>query len=111
MRRRAFLLTVSAIVALAAAPALARDVTLTNTSKWHIHRIFVSPCGGEYWGRNRLAADEILKIGGTKALAIEGSCSDVKIVDEDGDVCVTPVHDEGELALTTKFLIDCQNRP
>ena len=108
MRYLALALTVS--VGAAALPAAARDVTVNNTSKWNIHRIFVSPCGNHYWGPNRLAATEILAIGATKAISVDGACSDMKIVDEDGDVCVTPVHEETELALTTKFLIACQNQ-
>lgn len=95
--------------ATAAMPAVARDVTVNNTSKWNIHRIFVSPCGNHYWGPNRLSGTDILAVGKSQVLQIDGACSDVKIVDEDGDVCVTPVHDEAELALTTKFLIACQN--
>lgn len=96
--------------AMTATSADARDLSVSNTSKWNIHRIFVSPCGNHYWGPNRLGATEILAIGATRAIAVDGTCSDVKIVDEDGDVCVTPIHDEAELALTTKFLIACQNR-
>lgn len=108
MRYLVLALTVG--VASAAMPAAARDVALTNTSKWNIHRIFVSPCGDHYWGPNRLSGPDILAAGKSQILQIEGSCSDLKIVDEDGDVCVTPVHDEAELALTTKFLIACQNQ-
>ncbi len=107
MRRLVLALTMGAICT---APAFARDVTFSNTSIWDIHRIFVSPCGSHYWGPNRLGATEILAKGASRVIAIEGTCSDVKIVDEDGDVCVTPVHDETELALTKKFLTTCQNQ-
>lgn len=108
MRYSMLALTVAAMVA--SAPAVARDVTVANTSKWNIHRIYVSPCGNRYWGANRVSETDILAIGKSAVLAVEGSCSDLKIVDEDGDVCVTPLHEEVELALTTKFLIACQNQ-
>ncbi|KFN44170.1 hypothetical protein [Arenimonas oryziterrae] len=77
----------AAALALVASSALASDLVIKNKSLWDIHRIYLSSSDDDSWGEDQLD-DDILKSGQT--LRLHGvSCDsyDVKLVDEDGDVC------------------------
>lgn len=88
-------------------PAFAADWTVSNETTLEIHRLFVSPCGGELWGPNRITAG-VLSPGKSHAVtSLTGPCHEAKLVDEDGDVCVVAVRGE-TLAITKPFLIKCQ---
>ena len=76
-----------AALAVIAAPALAGDLVIKNKSLWDIHRIYLSSTDEEGWGPDQLD-DDILKSGQTLTLhGVDCDRYDVKLVDEDGDVC------------------------
>lgn len=88
-------------------PAFAGDWSVSNETTLEIHRLFVSPCGGDVWGPNRLAAG-VLSPGKTYVVGdLAGACYEAKLVDEDGDVCVARVKGDA-VAITKQFLIKCQ---
>ncbi len=97
---------------LAAIPcARAGEFTIKNGSMWAIHYIHVSSSDDEEWGPDQLE-DDILDTG--KSLTLRGvDCDyyDVRLVDEDDDVCVVnKVRLCGETAwtITNESLLSCQ---
>jgi hypothetical protein len=90
--------------------AAAHDWTVSNGSKWAVHRIFVSPCGSTTWGANRLPENDVLTPDSSRTIRdLDADCYDVKLVDEDGDVCVVRLYGGKDLALTTASLTNCEN--
>lgn len=98
-------------VSLAAAPGMAHEVTIVNGTKWAIHRIFFSSCDSRYWGPNRFGETTPLARGQTAVVKdVAAGCYAVKVVDQDGDICVfRNVTVQGNLTwtFTDRTLADC----
>jgi hypothetical protein len=63
-------------------------VQIHNTSAWNIHELYISPTSEEEWGGD-LLGDQIVQTGQYAELGnVPCDDYDVRIVDEDGDVCV-----------------------
>ena len=94
-------------------PAFAYDWGITNSSKWAIHEVYISSCGNRYWGQDRLGSSAIMHNGDRYVLNnVNGGCYDVKLVDEDGDVCVinrVNISDDMEWEVTDRNLLNCEN--
>ena len=107
------LLLGGAAVAMSASSAFAYEWTISNCSRWDIHRVFISPCGNRYWGQDRLGEHAIMHSGDSYVLHhVGGGCYDVKLVDEDGDVCViNKVHINGNESweVTDRNLLNCES--
>jgi hypothetical protein len=70
--------------------ALARDaaVTIHNRSAWDIYQLFLSSTDDHRWGEDQLG-EHIIESGDRfKLHGIPCDDYDVRIVDEDGDVCI-----------------------
>lgn len=73
---------------LAALPAFAANVAVENQSSWEIHEVYFAPSSQEDWGEDHLG-DEVLMPGMTLTLSgVTAGKWDVRVVDEDQDVCV-----------------------
>lgn len=100
------------VAALAAActTALAADFVVSNESRWDIHRLYVSSSDAREWGDDQLE-DDILASGQTLTLSgVSCDSYDVKMIDEDGDVCeIRDVNMCGgeEWTITDDTLLEC----
>ena len=83
--KRVFL---AALLAVAASAASAESrLVIKNESLWDIHRIYISSTDSDEWGPDQLE-DDILKTGQTLTLrGVDCDYYDIKLVDEDSDVC------------------------
>ncbi|HMF57107.1 MAG TPA: hypothetical protein VK619_12265 [Pyrinomonadaceae bacterium] len=99
----------------AAAPAAKAQrryaLAITNSSKYDIHRIYMSSSEDRSWGPDQLG-DYILKTGQSFTInnLVPGEY-DVKFVDEDGDECVLKniqIFKNTSWELTTSWLTRCE---
>jgi len=108
------LLLGAAAAALTVTSALAYDWSMTNSSHWAIHRVFISPCSSQNWGHDRLGENDVMSTGESYVLNDVGAgCYDVKLVDEDGDVCVISgvrINNDLEWEITDKNLLNCESQ-
>lgn len=76
-----------------ASVAQAETVTVQNGSSFAIFQFFLSPMDADEWGPDQLR-DGVIESGGAFELSGIG-CDDydVKLVDEDGDVCIVAAPD------------------
>ena len=73
---------------LIAQPSLAANITVENHSSWEIHEIYLSPSNQASWGNDRLG-EYVLESGMRLPLTgIRPGNWDIRLVDEDEDVCV-----------------------
>ncbi|HET9031506.1 MAG TPA: hypothetical protein VFN25_01240 [Dokdonella sp.] len=101
-----FLILVSMLLVMAAAPAIAAKhskVIIVNQSHWAIHELYFSPTDESEWGDDQLG-DDVIESG--EKFTLNGvPCDkwDVRVVDEDGDECV--IENVGLCADTDKWVI------
>lgn len=91
--------------------AHALSLTLENNTQWEIHELYFSPNDQESWGPDQLGDEVISKGEAFKLSKIDKGEYDVKIVDEDGDVCkVNDVNFAASetVSLSDKDLLGCQ---
>lgn len=97
-------------LALACSSAYAAKFVISNESNWDIHRLYVSSSDASEWGEDQLE-DDILQSGQTLTLSgVACDDYDVKMVDEDGDVCeLRNVNMCGgeEWTITNETLLNC----
>lgn len=116
MKRRC-LLCLGLVVCLAVATPLlaakaASTVTIVNKSDWTVVELYLSPSDHEEWGPDQLE-EEVLETGGRLTLTnVPCDVWDLRVVDEDGDVCILTevelcAHDAGWL-LTNDELLACE---
>ena len=100
----------AAALAATASTALAANFVISNESRWDIHRLYVSSTDSRGWGEDQLE-DDILASGQTLTLrGVRCDSYDVKMVDEDGDVCeLRGVDMSGgqEWTITNETLVNC----
>jgi hypothetical protein len=87
-------------------------VEIENASLWDIHQLFLSPVSDEEWGPDQLGK-QIIASGETYRLTdIPCDDYDVRLVDEDGDVCVVRAvalcGDRDTWRITDDDLLSCQ---
>ena len=90
----------------------ASTVEIENTSSWDIHQLFISPTTEEEWGDD-LLGENVAQSGQTITLS-KVPCAeyDVRLVDEDGDVCVVqgiPLCESKTYTLDDDDLLSCQS--
>jgi hypothetical protein len=92
--------------------ALAAELRITNESLWDIHRIYLSSADDPNWGPDQLEED-ILESGGTLRLhGVACDTYDIKLIDEDGDVCEmrgVKLCGDKVWTITNDSLLSCQN--
>lgn len=102
------------LLACAATAGCAADsaVTIRNDSSWQIHQLYLSPTAEEEWGSDQLR-DDIIDSGA--AFTLQGiPCNeyDVRLVDEDEDVCVVEAvplcADQDQWVINDDDLLACQ---
>ena len=101
----------AAATALSVTSALAYEWTIENSSKWAIHEVYISPCGNRYWGSDKLGRSAIMHTGDRYGIEVSGGCYDVKLVDEDGDVCVinkVRINGDESWEVTDRNLLNCE---
>lgn len=87
-------------------------VKIVNTSHFQLDHFFLSPSRSNEWGPDQLGED-VIESGGSFTLTdIACNVYDVKIVDEDDDVCVVAgvdlCRDNSMWQVTNKDLLSCQ---
>lgn len=104
-------LTLSAAFILTASSAFALSLKFENKSKWEIHELYFAPADEKTWGPDQLE-DEVIEVKETFTLTkISKGNYDIKIVDEDGDVCEVADVDfraSEHFVLTDSVLLGCQ---
>jgi hypothetical protein len=113
MKRFTTSLLGAAALALSVSSAYAYDWTISNSSNWAIHEVYISSCGDRYWRQDRLGAHAVMHSGDSYVLHnVDGGCYDVKLVDEDGDVCVinkVRINGDEEWEVTDRNLLNCES--
>lgn len=115
--KRALVAGVVAVVGTASVTAMAADkkkasVKVVNQSDWSIDKLFMSPVNESKWGPDQFG-DEVVEKGETFTLTdVPCDTWDVKLVDEDGDVCIVEDVDicasSETWTITSKDLLKCQ---
>lgn len=78
----------AAVLVAAPSVAFAGKLVVENSSLWDIQEAYVSSVDDDEWGPDQLGAN-VLESGQTWTLTgVECGDYDLKLVDEDGDVCV-----------------------
>lgn len=87
-------------------------VTIVNDSAWELEQLFLSPVDERSWGPDQLGADVLTPGERLTLTSIQCGTYDLKVVDEDGDVCVLEgvdlCADASVWHLTSRALLDCQ---
>jgi hypothetical protein len=114
MRQQAACLVVAIwLLATTVIPAGAQDrvrVTIQNASRYDIYQIHMSRSGDASWRRD-LLADGILASGDSFALSATEGTYDLKLVDEDGDICTVTrirLYDNQSWRITDSWLLGCE---
>jgi hypothetical protein len=84
----AVLLTLSSLIAPVAQARNFYTAKVVNNSPWDIYHLYLSPTGQDEWGPD-LLGDYILYSGyNFTTPSMAAGAYDLKLVDEDGDVCI-----------------------
>jgi hypothetical protein len=118
MRKLVLPMIVAATLSLASGAAAARgkkdaDVTVVNRSMWAIHQLFLSSTDESEWGPDQLGPRTVIGTGEKYTInRIPCDTYDVRLVDEDGDICVVggvPLcGDSDTWVITDEDLLNCQ---
>ena len=101
----------AAAFALASTSAFAEDITIKNESNWQIDQFYLSSTSVTEWGPDQLGAQAIGSGGQFQLTGVPCDKYDVRIVDEDEDVCVVKAVDlcgAGGWTITSEALVSCQ---
>jgi hypothetical protein len=99
---------------IASTTVAARDasVTIRNESNWDIYQLFLSSTSDSHWGHDQLGTQIIESGESFRLRRIPCDHYDVRIVDEDGDVCVLEgvrlCGDREVWSITDADLLACQ---
>lgn len=92
-------------------PAIAAEVKVSNESSWDITEVYFAPSSQDNWGEDVLGS-QILKSGMVLTLSdVSHGTWDVRLVDEDGDVCVVEdvrIKSSDVWRVTDEDLLGCQ---
>jgi hypothetical protein len=89
-------------------------LTVVNSSGFDIYHLYVSSSEIEEWGPDQLGnrPTDVLADGGRfRLIEIKTGEYDIKIVDQDGDVCVLrniQIHNDEEWQITREDLLACE---
>ena len=107
----ALLLVVSAALAPVAHAEEWYRVRIENASAWNIHRIYLSSASNRYWGSDLLGSN-VLRTGYVFTTSyIPAGTYDLKLVDQDGDVCIVPrvsIYEATTWQITNRWLLGCE---
>ena len=82
------LLTIALISLLASNAAFGASVVIKNYSDWDIYNLYLSPTSSNDWGPDQLDNDVITSGSSYKLKGISCDTYDVRLIDEDNDVCI-----------------------
>lgn len=88
MRPRILLATLFSCALMSGALARDASVTIHNQSAWDIYQLYLSSTGDRGWGDDQLGEDVIESGARFRLHGIPCDDYDVRIVDEDDDVCI-----------------------
>lgn len=105
--------TSSGDTATVAAPSTDSSIRFTNSSAWTIRELYLSPVSESRWGADQLGA-HVIHTGESYTLTgIPCGSYDVKLVDEDGDVCevrnTNICAENSGVDISSQDLLHCQN--
>ena len=104
----------AAVLAFAAGTAAAQTstVSLSNDSSWTITELYLSAVDVQEWGSDQLGEHVIEPNSSYKLSDVPCDVYDVRLVDEDGDVCVVGgvklCGSDSAWTIGDKDLLDCQ---
>ncbi|TNE29836.1 MAG: hypothetical protein EP346_05165 [Bacteroidetes bacterium] len=84
--------------------------TIHNDSDYSIYYLYLSNSDSQDWGEDRLG-DDVLESGGSYSTLVYPSNYDIKMIDEDDDVCVTNnvnIRNDIDWRFGNEELLDCQ---
>ena len=99
--------------ALAATAATAGDLQINNVTGKNVHQLFLSPVSRNNWGPDQIAVNHNKIIGARSSYLLSGIADgtyDIKLVLEDGSVCVARKIDfEGntEWTIDSRLMENC----
>lgn len=85
--------------------------SLRNDTAYDIYYLYLSHSDNTNWGNDRLGSDDVLETGETFTCLVYPSHYDVKLVDEDDDVCYVydiDVTRDRNFRMNSDDLLDCQ---
>jgi hypothetical protein len=85
-------------------------VGITNGSSYDIYHLYVSSTGNNSWGRD-LLGDAVLGTGDSVAVTAVPGKYDLKLVDEDLDVCTVmglDLYSDASWRITNRWLLSCE---
>jgi hypothetical protein len=89
------------------------SLSVKNSSDYTINELYISRSGREYWGANQLANGPLRRGQTFRLPDIPAGQYDVKLVDNNGDVCIQQamrIFDDVLLELTNDWLSRCQGQ-
>jgi hypothetical protein len=113
---RKYMLAVSfAVIAILASalPVASQNshyVRIENNTGYDIHEVRLSSTSNPYWGGDRLGRD-VLEDGEYFSLSVPNGSYDLKLVDEDDDLCVVhniSIYSNQNWNLTPTWLLRCE---
>jgi len=116
MKLRTVAASIVGLLTFAALPLFAGSydsvVVIENQSSWEIHQLYLSSTEDEEWGPDQLGS-QIIESGGNFQLhGIPCDDYDVRLVDEDGDICIVggvPLcGDDDAWVIDNDDLLSCQ---
>jgi hypothetical protein len=92
--------------------SFAGDVTITNSSDWELHHLYISAVDKQVWGEDQLGEQTIATGERFTLKGVPCGSYDVKLVDEDGDECEVSDVDicgNGGWNINSDDLLECQS--
>jgi hypothetical protein len=92
-------------------PASAFELVVVNEAYFSIiHKLYIAPAKSKKWSDNKLQSQTIAKDGRFTIRDIPGGVYDLKVIDDDDDVCVIPninIDQNKEWKLTDSIMLTC----
>jgi len=92
------------------AQSFRHPVRIENRSSYDIREVYLSPASSSYWHQDVLG-DDILRTGFVLTTYRTVGYYDLRLVDEDGDVCVVAnvsVSGDTNWVITNSWLLNCE---
>jgi len=89
------------------------NINVVNNSNWAIHYLHMSPTSDSNWGPDKLGSSSVIAANGGRFTLSNVACDnyDIKVIDEDQDVCVMNnirMCGSNDWTITSDALLSCQ---